>query len=144
MTTTTSYCYRTRFLLLFIILLTIIIKSSFSFPYHEVYQHLNFDDDKCPQCEECPETSTTSLEIFLYFCSTLEVLLRSFAMGFGLKLGHTLLTKTAAAATTSEAKADSPIDRKSLKTCIWAGIAVMCIAFGTSLFIPTNLRTKWF
>jgi hypothetical protein len=68
--------------------------------------------------------------------STVEILLRSFALGFGAHLLQYLLLKN------NDATYDELAQR--FKVSAVCGVAMACFVFGSSFFIPTHFRMHWF
>ena len=89
---------------------------------------------------ECPVCSTTWMDLLgpsvLYAAATTEVLIRGFLIGFGFKMLQFMIL---------DGQSDN-LDRlgQRLRIALVFGISTASIIVGSSLFLPTNIRVKWF
>jgi hypothetical protein len=121
----------------------------------------------CPVCEKCPTIASLFLQssiwiIFSYFLTSCEVLLRSFTLGFGLRMLVFVLMEYPKQQQQSQQEAEGHDGgggggrggninilkdmyvRRNIQVAILTGVAMASAVFGSSLFIPTNFRVKWF
>ena len=137
--------------------------DAFYLPAANFYCH---PEDVCPPCEVCPEPDRTQqflLPIFFYWAATFEVLARGFALGFGMRMikymlwddsvfapsttGATNPELSSAARPTNPLEDDERMIRSlpiRCKISAAAGLSMAALMFGLSLFLPTNLRSRWY
>ncbi|CAB9519810.1 expressed unknown protein [Seminavis robusta] len=152
-------CLVWEFVLL-VLLLEITRVDSFYLPAGDYYCH---PEDVCPPCPACPEQRIKQvlLRWFLHWSDTVEVLARSFALGFGLRMLKYILwedsrTMTVNSSTAEEANNSSINDERDpaeimlralpsqMKIASISGLSMSALIFGLSLFLPTNFRSNWF
>ncbi|KAL7559134.1 hypothetical protein ACA910_010215 [Epithemia clementina (nom. ined.)] len=89
------------------------------------------------ECPVCPQDWwDRMLPALLYLAATLEVLVRGFMIGFGFKMLHFMILDGQ----------NENLDRLGhrLRVAFVFGISTAFVIIGSSLFLPTKLRIKWF
>lgn len=145
-----------------IISLLSLLGLAFAVPYHEIYSYATATAKAypaCNVCDPCPTVTTQSpiwWSILSYTLSTCEVLLRSFTLGFGIRMLVYILWEYQQP---PQAQSEVPGDsggrigtnilsdihvRRNIQIAILTGVSTASAVFGSSLFIPASIRTKWF
>jgi hypothetical protein len=155
---------------------------AFASPYHEIYATAmgtattggaKTCTTACPVCDPCPIIVSLFPQspiwtIFSNFLSTCEVILRSFALGFGVRMlvyifmeypkeqpqqqreteGDDGGVGGGGGGSSSRGRNINILNdmnvRRNIQIAILTGVAMASAVFGSSLFIPTNFRMQWF
>jgi hypothetical protein len=138
---------------------------AFAVPYHEIYATATATAGKscrfCPvcSCDPCPSPQQSPIWTFLSFIlSTCEVLLRSFTLGFGIRMLVYIFSsdkppqaQTGGGDGGGKNASGGGVNilndncvRRNIQMAILAGVSTASAVFGSSLFIPASIRTKWF
>ena len=75
------------------------------------------------------------LAVSSYFASSLEVWLRAFMLGFGVHMLTLLFWE--------KRDADYEDVKKRFPISLVSGLAVACLVFGSSFFLPAQFRINW-
>jgi hypothetical protein len=111
--------------------------------------------DACPVCDPCPTIASlfphSPIWIILsYFLTSCEVLLRSFTLGFGLRmLAFVFMEYQPAPPGGGDGGGGGNLlqdvnIRRNIQVAMLTGVALASAVFGSSLFIPVNFRMRWF
>lgn len=119
-------------LLLILVMSTRPASASFFYPVCE------YED--CPPCPICTPPSSIRerlLQLFDYFTTTTEVLVRGFSLGFGAQMLKFLLVNN---------DNDEHLSKlgERIRISVVTGLAMACFIHGSSVFVPTQLRLRWF
>ena len=84
--------------------------------------------------DDCPN-STLWVALAAFLSHTLEVWLRAFALGFGAHMLSFLFVE--------KRDADFEDIKKRAPISLVSGLAVGCLVYGSSLFLPAQFRINW-
>jgi hypothetical protein len=106
-----------------------------------LFAYASTSNNQCPDHSPPVVESASWDQLFklaaLQFGSTVEILLRSFALGFGAHLLQYLFFVKNLDVTYDELAG-------RFKVSAVCGLAMACFVFGSSFFIPTQFRMNWF
>jgi len=86
--------------------------------------------------------------MWVFDSTTLELLVRGFALGFGLRLLRVLFSSSATTTTTTTTDASkqlaSLVRSRLFVDAAFAGISLAAFLYGSSLFVPAQFREEWY
>ena len=111
-------------------------------------------DDERYDCQsqftkDCCRTTTAAYymgriwDALAYFATTLEVLVRGFSLGFGVRMLKYIFFSEENEGTGEDVDLIKCFKRRAIVSAI-SGLSVAAFIHGSSLFIPTQVREQWF
>merc|ERR1711971_270552 len=102
-----------------------------------------------PSCPPCPPPLNKPFSErfqesvwnrFLYFATTMEVLIRGFSLGFGIRMLQYIFFPDNVEVQREKTEDIIPCFKRRLTNSAIAGLSTAAFIYGLSLFVPMNLR----